>query len=150
MLSSEARILVTDAAGVRQEVSLVPGGEQEAARYWLAGCLATNSSSFSFTPLNQLSSVEPSEGMPLQCHTRSQLETKKPQINASLNVSVADTLGQPLPNASLIFSCEGNTRTEKVGIDGLVSIIGVRTGDYSLFCGTPRLCDRGDGRPSQC
>ena len=131
MLSSEARILVTDAAGMTQEVKLVPG-EQEAARYWVAGCLTTNSSSFSFTPLNQLSAVEPSEGMPLQCHTKSQLQANKPLISASLNVSVANTLGQPLPNASVILSSGSSTRTEKVGADGFVSISDVRTGNYSL------------------
>ena len=131
MLSSEARILVTDASGATQEVSLVPG-EQEAARYWLAGCLTTTSSSFSFTPLNQLTTVEPSKGMPLQCHTSRQMQTSKPPPNASLSVSVADTLGHPLPNASVILSFGGNTRTEKVAMDGLVTISGVTTGNFSL------------------
>ena len=131
MLSSEARILVTDASGVTEEVRLVTG-EQETARYWLAGCLTTNSSSFSFVSLNQLSAVEPSEGMPLQCHTRSQLENIRPLTHASLNLSVADTFGQPLPNTSVILSSEGNTRTEMVGMDGFVKINGVRTGNYSF------------------
>ena len=131
MLSSQARILVTDAGGMTQEVKLVPG-EQEAARYWVAGCLTTNSSSFSFTPLNQMSAEEPSEGMPLQCHTKSQLQAKQPLTSASLNVSVANTLGQPLPNASVILSSGGSTRTEKVGAKGFVIIRGIRTGNYSL------------------
>ena len=131
LLSSEARILVTDAGGATQEVQLVPG-EQEAARYWLAGCLTTNYSSFSFTPLNQLSSVQPSEGMPLQCYTTSQLESNKNTPSASLRVSVADTLGRPLPNASLILSYEGVERSEKVGLDGVTSIEGVKAGNYSL------------------
>ena len=98
LLGSEARLVITAGNGESQEVVLRPSeGQEPTSRYWLAGCLTTTPTSFSFLTLNQFTSDSPDLEQPLHCHSRTQLQSSPATSRAEVHVSVATTKGEPLP-----------------------------------------------------
>ena len=134
LLNSQAKLVITAHSGQTQKVVLQPfEGQDPSSRYWLAGCLTTTSTAFSFLPLNQFTSGSPDLEQALHCHSRTQLQSLPNTPSAQVHVSVTTTKGLAIPNVLVKLESIQQTYLKVTGEDGKLVLPVNSGGSYSLL-----------------
>ena len=134
LLGSEAKLVITADSGETEEVVLRPSeGQEPDSRYWLAGCLTTTPTDFSFLPLNQFTSSSPDLEQALHCHTRTQMQSSPAATNGEVHISVTTTKGLPLPDALIKVTSPHQTYSKITSKDGKLVLPVNEDGSYSLL-----------------
>jgi len=135
LIDSEAKLIITSDEKT-QEVTLRPAeGQQPGDRYWLAGCLTTNSryNTFDFLVLNQFTTGKPDIEQPLHCHSRTTLDNNPSTPRANIHVSVSTSQGAPLSGAMVSLSTVMETYSRTTEEDGQLVLPVTEEGPFSLI-----------------